>query len=122
MPEMDESAILAGRVEADTIETKTEGGIETTYREHASLFDQFGVEKTEKADKALADIWSYCKKMAGTSDKDAVLLQVIKLKNELGSVALGEAPYSKMFNYIQVYKQFENSGKLLEELKGKGKA
>jgi hypothetical protein len=116
--EMNESAIVAQVTETPTTpDSEIKGGIESTYREYAPLYEQFGVEKNSKNDKALEQIWEYCKSQAPAQDKDSVILQVIKFNHELGTPGVGEMPYSKMLNYIRVYRQFKQSGDLLEDLK-----
>jgi hypothetical protein len=117
---MDESAIVQPTTETPTTpDSAIKPGIESNYREFAPLYKHFDVEKSDKADAALEQIWEYCKGQAVNKDKDSVILQVIKFNHELGSGDMDEAPYMKMLRYLKVYKQFEDSGKLLEELKKK---
>lgn len=117
--EMNESAIVAQQTTdaPTTPDSDIKGGIGSTYREYAPLYEQFGVEKNSKNDKALEQIWEYCKSQAVDDSKDSVILQVIRFNHQLGTPGVGEAPYSKMLNYIKVYQQFKQAGDTLEELK-----
>lgn len=116
--EMNESAIVAQVTETPTTpDSEIKGGIESTYREYAPLYEHFGLERSSKVDKDLEQVWEYCKSQSLNQDKDSVMLQVIKFKHELGTPGIGEAPYSKMLNYIKVYRQFKQAGETLEELK-----
>lgn len=81
------------------------------------LYKHFDIEKSDKADKALEMIWTWAKGQSEGKDKDSIILQVIKLNHELGSPGLGEPPYAKMGRYLEVLRQFKESGKLLEEMK-----
>jgi hypothetical protein len=98
---------------------KVEVGIESNYREFAPLYRHLEIDKTDRADKALGEIWDYLKQVSPSKDKDSVILEYIKLAHELGSSSFGEPSYAKVYRYVRVYNQFKKSGDLLEELKQK---
>jgi hypothetical protein len=117
---MDESAITAQN--SETTEPAKDGEILpglSVDKEFTALYKHFGVEPSPRTDEALAEIWQYAKEQAPSKDRDSIILQVIKFNNELGSPGLGDSPYSKMYNYLVVYKQFKKAGKLLDDLKSK---
>lgn len=114
---MNEADLTTPNVETVSEVTTPEMGIGENYREFIPLYKHFGMEDSKGSDKYLSEIWSYAKGQAISKDKDSIILEVIKLNNQLGSVGLGEQPYSKIYNYLTVMKQFKKVGKVLQDMK-----
>jgi hypothetical protein len=112
---MDEAEIT--KVEAPVVEVTEPKAAISEYKEFNPLYKHFGVEPSPRTDDALEQIWEYAKSQSDSKDIDSIILQVIRFNHELGSPSLGESAYSKMYNYLTVYKQFKEKGDLLSKLK-----
>jgi hypothetical protein len=88
-------------------------------KEHHLLYEQFGIDPSNHpstVDTHMAKIWEYAKAVADSKDKDAIIFEVIRLKNRLGSASLGEKPWSKVLNYVHYWKQMREADSRLKEL------
>ena len=86
------------------------------YKGWKPLYEHFNLEDIGKDDKQLEKIWEWAKKTAGTENKNMIQLELIKLSNKLGTVNIGDKPYTKILNWITDSNQLNETAQTLKDL------
>lgn len=106
-------------VETTTINSKPLSPLESPSKEmipHTSLYEMFSAEKSERVEKAFSMIWKYATNQAENKDLDSIKLEIIRLKNRLGSPHIGEPSYSKLERYVSAYYNLKKAQSELDEV------
>jgi len=91
-------------------------GIGELHVDFAPLKERWDIKDSSR-DDMLKSIWEYAKEMSPIKDsKDAIMLEVSRLANRLGSVGYGEKPWIKVYQYVSTWKQMKDADKRLKEL------
>lgn len=84
-----------------------EPGIGELYTDHKPLYDHFGAKPGfEGTDRQLAMIWEWGKENSPVKDdKSAILWEITKLSNRLGSSSFKDKPWVNLATYVSTWKQ-----------------
>lgn len=115
-----EAEIVAEKKPAEEIAIKDRPAPDTSLgniTDYTPLYNEFGVLKpTPSIGEAMQKIWDYAKEVAPTKDRNAVMHEVIKLKNRLGSHSISEKPWAKVLNYVTIWHRQNQAKRQLKEL------
>ena len=96
-------------------------GIGDLHQDYKPLYEKFGAKPgRESTDRQLAMIWEWAKENAPLKDKDAILWEVTKLSNKLGSSSFNDKPWTKLATYVSTWKQQRDLEKRLKEMEVHG--
>lgn len=119
---MDEAAIAATH-DAREVKgeraayAKVEGtGIGREFKEWKPLYAFFDLNEKPRHDEALSKIWAYAKKLSPLPGKEAVLWEVQKLINKVGSPSLGDLPYAKLEIYVEAWQRAQDAEEQIKEM------
>jgi hypothetical protein len=88
------------------------------YKAFTPLYDRFGIQQTkdERVNRNLSVIWNWAAERSEVKDKDAILWEITKLENKIGSATSGNAPYSKMLLYISEFNRMREAENRIKEM------
>jgi hypothetical protein len=88
------------------------------YKAFTPLYDRFGITQTkdERVNRNLSVIWDWAAARSEVKDKDAILWEITKLENKIGSSTSGNAPYSKMLLYISEFNRMREAENRIKEM------
>lgn len=88
-------------------ENSTPGpGVGELHIDHKPLYERFGAKPgSESTDRQLAMIWEWAKESSPVKDdKDAILWEITKLSNRLGSSSFKDKPWVNLATYVSTWK------------------
>ena len=83
---------------------------------HNALYQMFSAEKSERVETAFKMIWEYATEQAESKDYDSIKLEVIRLKNRLGSPHIGEPSYAKLERYVSAINNLRKAQSIVDEV------
>lgn len=98
--------------------TSPAAGIGELHVPYKPLYDRFGAKPgVEGTDRQLAMIWEWAKESSPVKDdRDAILWEITKLSNKLGSSSFNDKPWVKLATYVSTWKQQQEIEKRLKEM------
>ena len=95
-----------------------EPGIGTEHVDFKPLYERFGAKPgLESTDRQLSMIWDWASENSPIKgDKDAILWEITKLSNRLGTSSFNDKPWTKIATYVSTWKQQMNLENRLKEM------
>lgn len=108
---------LTQATQASAESARPDQGIGDLHVPHKPLYEKFGAKPgSESTDRQLAMIWEWAEANSPVKgDRDAILWEVTKLSNRLGSASFNDKPWTKLSAYVSTWRQ---QRALEERLKG----
>lgn len=103
----------------DTSRDSAEISPEISDKSYKALYDHFGLDESEHADKQLQAIWEYASKMSNSKDKDEVIWQVVKLNHKIGQGDGRTKDHVKLSQYITAWKRMEEAERVVKDMEGR---
>lgn len=93
-------------------------GIGSEHIDHSPLYERFGAKPgMESTDRQLAMIWEWANENSPVKgDKDAIMWEITKLSNKLGSSSFNDKPWVKLATYVSTWQQQRSLEKRLKEM------
>ena len=110
-----ETSVVADSPAPD-VQQEVVSGIGQLHQDFTPLKDKWGVTDGSR-DDMLKMVWDYAVGQSSVKDdRDAILYEVTKLSNKLGSVGIGEKPWMKVYAYVSTVKNIRDKEKMLREM------